>query len=103
MSTQKATTNVTGKTKPQTKDYISQIKKETVGQKESDINETNNLDWEKEVTDEEEETIQTAKKGVIEQGKVGTDKPKKLRDLFNDEPAKPKQPRKTQPAEYDYL
>jgi hypothetical protein len=98
MNTQK-TTNVTTKGKPQTKDVISQIKKETAGQKENKTNEVNDLDWERNVSDEEEETVQTAKKAVVEQGKVGTDKPKKLRDLFdNNEPAKPK-PKKTQTIE----
>ena len=98
MSTQKKTTNASSKTKGPTQDYISQIKKETGGQKENKTNEVNELDWERTVSDEEEETVQTAKKGVIEQGKVGTDKPKKLRDLFDNEPAKPKQ-KKTQPTE----
>ena len=98
MNTQKMTTNVSTKAKPQTQDYISQIKKETVGQKENKNNEINDLNWDKNVSDDEEETIQTAKKGIIAQGKVGSDKPKKLRDLFANEPAKPKSKR-TQPAE----
>ncbi len=97
MNSQKITTNASSKAKPQTTDYISQIKKDTVGQKENKLNEVNDLDWERNVSDDEEETLQTAKKGVIEQGKVGTDKPKKLKDLFNDtEQAKPKTKKPTE-------
>jgi hypothetical protein len=98
MSTQNKTTNVSSKPKGTNQDYISQIKKETGGQKENKTNEVNDLEWDKAVSDEEE-TVQTAKKGLIEQGKVGTDKPKKLKDLFDNEPAKPK-PKKTQATEY---
>ena len=94
MNTQK--NSASSKAKPQTKDYISQIKKETVVQKENIAQETND-DW-KNASEEEEETQQTAKKGIVEQGKVGTDKPKKLKDLFDNEPAKPKA-KKAQPAE----
>lgn len=94
MNTEQKTTNATTKGKPQTKDVISQIKKETAGQKENKANELNDLEWDKNVSDEDEETQKTAKRAVVEQGKVGTDKPKKLRDLFdNNEPAKPKQKR----------
>jgi len=99
MSTQKKTTNVSSKPKGSNQDYISQIKKETGGQKENKTNEVNDLDWEKTVSDDEEETVQTAKKGLIEQGKVGTDKPRKLKDLFDNEPVKPKT-KKSQTTEY---
>ena len=91
MNSQKITTNESSKAKPQTKDYISQIKKDTVVQKENKTNEVNDMDWERNASDDDEETLQTAKKGVIEQGKVGTDKPKKLKDLFDtQETPKPK-------------
>lgn len=98
MSTQKNITNVSSKPKAQGQDYISQIKKDTVAQKENKTNKVNDLDWERPVSDDEEETTQTTKKALIEQGKVGTDKPKKLKDLFDNESVKPKQ-KKTQTSE----
>ena len=84
MSTGTKTT--AGGAKGKTKDYITQIKKETEGQKDAAQIENEDNDWHK--YDSEEEEAQTGgKKGVVvEQGKVGTDKPKKLGDLFSDAP-----------------
>ncbi len=85
-------TKTTAGTKGKTKDYITQIKKETEGQKDSAQIENEDNEWHKYESDEEE--AQTGKKGVVvEQGKVGTDKPKKLKDLFDDTP-KQKRPAK---------
>jgi hypothetical protein len=84
MSTQVKATGNKGKTK----DVITQIKKETEGVKDSKATEQE-IDWNRPESDEEETSGK--KKGVIvEQGKVGTDKPKRLKDLFDDSSAKPK-------------
>jgi hypothetical protein len=75
----------TAGTKGKTKDTITQIKRETEGQKDSTHVENEDNEWNKMDSDEEE--TQTSKKGVIvEQGKVGTDKPKNLKDLFASAP-----------------
>lgn len=99
MNTEQKTTNATTKGKPQTKDVISEIKKGTAGPKENKANELNDLDWERNVSDEDEETQQTAKKAVVGQGKVGTEKPKKLRDLFDDNEQSKPRPKRTQGTE----
>ena len=73
--------------KAKTQDYISQLKKETEGVKDSRANEQDELEWDTHV-EEEEETPQQKKKGVVvQQGTVTSDKPKKLGDLFSDSKA----------------
>ncbi len=94
MSTENKSSSTVVKGKPVTKDYISQIKKGAEATKEQKVQQEEDLgDWEK-GSEEEEETGQTIpKKGVVvEQGKLGTDKPKKLKDLFADD-SKPKKPK----------
>lgn len=66
-----------------TKDYISQIKKETGGVKDTKAHNADEIDWERHESEEEEEVVQQ-KKGVVVQGKVGTEKPQKLKDIFGD-------------------
>jgi hypothetical protein len=67
-----------------TKDYISQIKKDSEAVKDTKTNENDEIDWDRNESEEEEE-VQHKKGGVVvEQGKVGSDKPKKLKDIFGD-------------------
>jgi hypothetical protein len=89
MSTQ--TKTATG-TKGKTKDVITQIKKDTEGPKDTKVQEHDEIEWERHESEEEDDT-QKKKGVVIEQGKVGNDKPKKLRDLFSDDA-----PKKVAPA-----
>jgi len=86
MSTQAKTTVNKGKTK----DVITQLKKETEGVKDTKGNQHDEIDWDRHESEEEEETTQKKQGVVVEQGKVGTDKPKKLKDLFDDAPAQQK-------------
>jgi hypothetical protein len=87
-SNNKPTPGVKGKTK----DYITQIKKEADVQKDQAQLENEDNEWNRYESDDEENQ---AKKGVVvEQGKVGSDKPKKLKDLFADTP----QQKQTRPA-----
>jgi hypothetical protein len=81
-SQNKTTTGAKGKS-----DYITQLKKEADGVKETKVNETEDLDWERNVSEEEEEApTTTTKKGVIEkQGIVGTNKARNLKDLLEGE------------------
>ena len=75
--------------KGKTKDIITQLKKETEGVKDNKANEHDEIDWDRQGSEDEEETTQ--KKGpVMKQGAVGTDRPKKLRDLFDDTPKQQK-------------
>lgn len=66
-----------------TKDYISQIKKGSDNVKDTKAQEGEEIDWERQESDEEEE-VQQKKGVVIQQGTVGSDKPKKLKDVFGD-------------------
>jgi len=84
MSTQAKTTANKGKTK----DVITLIKKDTEGVKDTKGHHNEDIDWNHQESEEEEEVTQKKQGVVVEQGKVGTDKPKKLKDLFNEEPAK---------------
>ena len=69
--------------KAKTQDYISQLKKETEGVKDSKVHEHDELEWDAHV-EEEEETPQQQKKGVVvQQGTVTSQKAKKLGDLFD--------------------
>jgi hypothetical protein len=86
MSTQAKATGNKGKTK----DVITQIKKETEGVKDSKGTEHEEIEWTRQDSEEEEETTGKKKGVIVEQGKVGTDKPKRLKDLFDDSSAKPK-------------
>jgi hypothetical protein len=90
-STNKTTTGVKGKTK----DYITQIKKEADVQKDQAQLENEDNEWNR--YDSEEEENQAKKGVVVEQGKVGSDKPKKLKDLFADTPQQ-KQPKPAKPT-----
>lgn len=76
------TDNKTG-TKSKPTDYISQLKKDTQVTKENNF-ENEELDWHERPQSDEEDSPQQKRKGVVvDQGKVGTDKPQKLRDLFD--------------------
>ncbi len=94
MTDQTKTAGVKGKTK----DYISQLKKETVGAKDVKPHNDDGIDWDGHLSEEEEETTQQKKRVVVQQGAVGSDRPKKLKDLFEDTPKQTKprvQPAKT--------
>lgn len=80
--------------KANTKDYLTQIKKETEGVKDQAQLENEDNEWNHHVSDDDEG--QVSKGVVVEQGKVGTDKPKKLKDLFGD--TTQKQPKPSKPA-----
>lgn len=86
MSTQ--TKPASNKQKTGNKDYIAQITKSDAT-KDIKGNQVEDLDWEDQHDDDEPEQVSNKKGVIVEQGKIGTDKPKKLRDLFADEP-KPK-------------
>ena len=76
------------KTKNQNKDLVTQLKNETAQAKETENQQQEEIDWERN-SDEEDETDTRNKTGVVvEQGKVGSNKPKKLGDLFDSEPVK---------------
>jgi hypothetical protein len=95
-SNNKATAGAKGKTK----DYITQIKKESDVQKDQAHLENEDNEWNKYESDEED--TQAKKNVVVEQGKVGSDKPKKLKDLFGDTP-QPKQTKPSKPVRYDII
>ncbi len=75
---------MTDKGKGKTKDYISQIKKDTENVKESKKNEAEDIEWDRQESEDEEEVQQQKKGVVVQQGAVGTDKPKKLKDVFGE-------------------
>jgi hypothetical protein len=81
------------------KDTISQIKKGTEGVKDIKTKEEGDIDWELQENDDEDDVPQKKSGLVVEQGKVGTDKPKKLKDLFGDTPQTQKKPRPYKPKE----
>merc|ERR1711976_343087 len=78
-----------------TKDYISQIKKETEGVQENN-GQVADEEWYRNASDDEEVTANKAT--VIEQGKVMSDKPKKLKDIFSSgDVQKPKMKKRYEP------
>jgi hypothetical protein len=78
-------TKTTTGTKPKPKDFVSQIKKDTVTTHDTRADEKEDIDWHERPASDEEDVPQQKKKGVVlDQGKVGTDgKPRKLGDLFD--------------------
>lgn len=94
MTTQKPQ-SAYNKLKSGTKDMITQIAKGVEQSKETKINQEEELDWEEQNDEDEVEHVSNKKGVVLEQGKIGTDKPKKLKDLFADD----SQPKK-KPAQY---
>merc|ERR1711976_626727 len=78
-----------------TKDYISQIKKDSEVTKEVN-QQVADEEWYRNASDDEEETTQSKSK-VIEQGKVESDKPKKLKDIFGQ--SNVQKPRNKRPAD----
>lgn len=64
-----------------TKDYISQIKKDTETHKDTKLHEDDDAAW---VASDEEEVQPKLGGVVVEQGKVGTEKPRKLMDIFGE-------------------